>query len=173
MGNTKTKTVKQLLQEIGSYSYDNGDFNVIKDTNKEKEVADFVRDYLQGCEIISNGQNGGNVTIKGAIDKKGNATGEEELFCHDYLLYDLTGHTGDWQIVTFKDVKELEKHIISEGGYLNIFCTEMIVFKDGVIKPFDILFTGNNDMEIVIDKDQIDETFDIAKMKEKLSVFWK
>lgn len=173
MEDTRIKTVKQLLQEIGSYSYDNGDWNVIKDTNKEKEVHDFVESYLKECEVISSGQDEENVTMKGVTGKRGNATGEETIICHDYLLYDLTGHTGDWQIVTFKDIKELEKHIISAGGYLNVFCTEMIILKDGIIKPFDIVFSGNNDMDIVIDKDQIDETFDIEKMKEKLSVHWK
>ena len=68
--------------------------------------------------------------------------------------------------------QELEKHILSEGGYLNIYCTEMLVFLDGVMQPFEVLFFGDNQKYISIDKDLFDEELDIKGMQDRISVKW-
>ncbi|NLK36557.1 MAG: hypothetical protein GX299_00520 [Epulopiscium sp.] len=172
MSDLRTKTLREFLQQVAEYSYDHGDYNVIKDTIKEKEVEKFVESYIAGAEILKDGKDGKPVTIRGkAGDDKG-STGDEVLFCHDYLLYDLTGQSGEWVVVTFTSLEDVEKHIISEGGYLNVYCTEMIVMKDGVIQPFEILFTGDNDITVVLDKDIIDEETDLKGMQSRLSVRW-
>lgn len=173
MSDQRIKTVKQLLTEIAAYSYDNGDWEVIKNTNREEEINTFVSSCLLGCEVVKDGKDGKAVTIKGTKNEIKKVTGEEELFCHDYLMYDLTGHTGEWVVVTFHTLEEVEQYMIGEGGYLNVYCTEMIIFENGVIKPFDMLFQGDDGEDIVLDKDRIDETYDIGAMKERLSVRWK
>lgn len=172
MADTQNKTLREFLQEIATYSYEHGDFNVIKDTKKEVEVEKFVESYLSGTEILKDGTNGEPLTLRGKAEENKGATGDEVLCCHDYILYDLTGQTGEWVVVTFKSLEDLEKHILSEGGYLNVYCTEMIVMKDGVIQPFEILFAGDNDITVAIDKDRFDEGFDIKGMQDRISVRW-
>lgn len=172
MSDLRTKTLRGLLQEFAEYSYDHGDYNVIKDTVKEKEVENFVESYIAGVEILKDGKDGKPVTIRGKAGEDKGSTGDEVLFCHDYLLYDLTGQSGEWIVVTFSSLEDVEKHIVSEGGYLNVYCTEMIVMKDGVITPFEILFAGDNDITVVVDKDIIDEETDLKGMQSRLSVRW-
>ena len=84
----------------------------------------------------------------------------------------MTGQTGEWVIATFPSKQELEKHILSEGGYLNIYCTEMLVFLDGVMQPFEVQFFGDNQKYISIDKDLFDEELDIKGMQDRISVKW-
>lgn len=172
MEDTRAKTLKQFLEEIGSYSYDNGDYAVIKDTCKEKEVQKFVEDYIPGAAILKNGKDGLPVTIHGKTNENGKATGEEELFFHDYQLYDLSAQSGEWVVVTFKTKEEVEKHILSEGGYLNLYCTEMIVMENGVIKPFEVLFAGDHDITLALDKDRFDTGLDIKAIQDRISVNW-
>ena len=172
MENKTVKTLRQFLEEIGSYSYDNGDYGVIKDTVKEKEVQKFVEEYIPGTHILKNGKDGTAIAIQGKFNEKDKATGAEELFFHDYQLYDLSAQTGEWLVVTFKTKEELEKHILSEGGFLNLYCTEMIVFENGIIKPFEILFAGDNDITVTIDKDRFDTGLDVKAIQDRISVKW-
>ncbi len=166
------KTLRVFLEELGSYCYDHGDYNVIKNTNKAEEVKNFVDCYIKGAEVIKNGENGQPLFVKGKANEDKGSTGDEKLFFHGYQLYDMTGQTGEWVIATFPSKAELEKHILSEGGYLNIYCTEMLVFLDGVLQPFEVQFFGDNQKYISIDKDLFDEELDIKGMQDRISVKW-
>ena len=76
-------------------------------------------------------------------------------------------------VVTFPDLETLEKHLLSEAGYLNFYSTQMFVFEDGVHKPFEIMFNGDNDTVIGIDKDQFDVPLEIARMQDRIWVRWR
>ena len=67
----------------------------------------------------------------------------------------------------------MEKHLLSEAGYLNFYSTQMFVFEDGVHKPFEIMFNGDNDTVIGIDKDQFDVPLDIERMQDRIWVRWR
>ncbi len=166
------KTLRQFLEELGSYCYDHGDYNVIKNTIKKDEVENFVNCYIKGVEIIKNGENNTPILLKGKADADKGSTGEEMLFFHGYQLYDMTGQTGEWVLATFPSKEALEKHILGEGGYLNIYCTEMLVYLDGEIQPFEVEFFGDNGKYITIDKDLFDTELDIKGMQERISVKW-
>jgi len=174
MANTAKKTLRQFLEEVGAYTYEHGDYGVIRNTKKEEEVEEFVRAYLSGTEILKNGKDGTPVVISGKVGENKGVTGEEEIFFNGFQVYNLSAQTGDWVVLTFKTIKELEEHIIGEAGYLNIYCTEMLVFENGEIKPFEILFAGENDITLVVDKERFDEPLDIKRMNEekRLSVNW-
>lgn len=173
MENGKKTTLKQLLTDIGSYLYDHGDYNVIRDTDKNTEVKKYVDAYLPGATILKNGLDGNPLVIKGKASENTGVTGAEEICLHGYQLYDMTGSTGEWVIATFRDKEAIEKHILSPGGYLNVYCSDMLAFKDGEIQPFDILFAGEDENTIVLDKDIIDEEFDIEAMQSRISISWK
>ena len=173
MENGKNKTLRQLLEEIGDYLYDNGDYNVIKNTDKKAEVKKFVDAYLSGAKILKDGLEGKPLIIKGKAGENSGVTGEEPVCCHDYQIYDMTGSTGEWVIATFADKEAVEKHILSPGGYLNIYCSDMLAIKDGVIQPFEILFAGDDEKTIVLDKDILDEDYDIEGLLARVSINWK
>lgn len=73
---------------------------------------------------------------------------------------------GDWMVVTFPNLEALEKHLLSEAGALNVYSSDMLVFEDGVFKPFEIMFNGDNDTVIPIDKDNFDTPLDIKAMQD-------
>lgn len=167
------KTLKEFLFEVGSLSYDNGDYTVVKDKVKENEVQKFVECFLTGTEILSNGQNGKPLALKGAANTNKGATGEEILELHGYQIYDYSDTDGNWYLLTFPNLEAVEKHLLSEAGYLNYYSTQMFVFEDGVEKPFEIMFNGDNDTVVGIDKDQIDAPLDIPRMQDRIWVRWR
>lgn len=64
---------------------------------------------------------------------------------YKYLVYDTIGHNGEWKIIEFDDIRKVEKHILSPGGILNMFTTEIIVLenlKNKKYKVFEVLENG-------------------------------
>lgn len=45
-----------------------------------------------------------------------------------YFIYNYCGHSDDWMIYEFKDLKEVEKYLLEE--YDNMFVTYLFVFKN-------------------------------------------
>ena len=75
-------------------------------------------------------------------------------------------------VVTFPDLTSLEKHLLSEAGALNFSSTETLVFEDGVYKPFQVMFNGDHDTVIPIEKNSYDTPLDINAMQDRLWVRW-
>ena len=48
----------------------------------------------------------------------------------------------------------------------------MLVFENGQYKPFEIMFNGDNDTVIGIDKDQFDAPLDIQRLQGRIWVRW-
>jgi hypothetical protein len=48
----------------------------------------------------------------------------------------------------------------------------MIVFEDGVYKPFQIMFNGDHDTVIALDADSFDQHLDISAMQDRIWVRW-
>lgn len=167
------KTLKQFLNELGSLSFDNGDYNVVKGKFKDNEVNSFVECFLAGTEILSDGKNGKPLTLKGSANSDKGATGAEELEFKGYQLYDYSDSDGNWYLITFPSIEKLEEHLLSEAGYLNYYSTQMFVFEDGVEKPFEIMFNGDNDTVVGIDKDAMDSPLDIPALQGRIWVRWR
>lgn len=166
------RTIRDFLEEVGGLSYDNGDFWAVRDKFRDTEIQEFVKCFLKGTEILRDGKNGAPVTLKGLADDDKGTVGTEEIDFHGYQLYDFSDTTGEWVVVTIPTLEELEKYLLSEAGYLNFYSTQMLVFEDGVFKPFEIMFNGDNDTVIGLDKDQFDAPLEIDKLQGRIWVRW-
>ena len=169
------KTLKEFWNEVATISYDTSDYGVIAQIRSQyrtNEINNFVNSFVPGSEILKDGKNGAPVVMKGKADDNKGATGAEEIDFHGLQLFDYSDMKGDWMVVTFPDLESLEKHLLSEGGALNIYSSDMIVFEDGVYKPFQIMFNGDHDTVIPLDPDAFDTPLDIAAMQGRIWVRW-
>ena len=169
------KTLREFWNEVATISYDSSDYGVIAQIRSQfrtNEINNFVNAFVPGTEILKDGKNGAPVVMKGKADDNKGMTGNEEIDFHGLQLFDYSDMKGDWMVVTFPDLESLEKHLLSEGGALNIYSSDMIVFEDGVYKPFQIMFNGDHDTVIPIDPDSFDTPLDIAAMQGRIWVRW-
>lgn len=169
------KTLREFLNEVAAISFDTSDYGIVSQIRSQfrtNEINQFVNAFVPGAEILKDGKNGAPVAIKGKADENKGTTGAEEIDFHGFQLFDYADSKGDWMVVTFPDLESLEKHLLSEAGALNFYSTDMIVFEDGVYKPFEIMFNGDNDTVVPIDKDQLDAPLDIAAMQGRIWVRW-
>ncbi len=169
------KTLNEFWNEVASICYDNSEYGMIAQIRSQfrtNEINSFVNTFQPGTEILRDGKNGAPVVMKGKANEDKGMTGEEEIDFHGLQLFDYSDTKGDWMVVTFPDMEALEKHLLSEGGALNFFSSDMLVFEDGVYKPFEIMFNGDNDTVIPIDKDSFDTPLDIPAMQDRIWVRW-
>lgn len=169
------KTLKEFWTEVATISYDTSDYGVIAQIRSQyrtNEINNFVNAFVPGTEILKDGKNGAPVVMKGKADANNGMTGAEEIDFHGLQLFDYSDMKGDWMVVTFPDLASLEKHLLSEGGALNIYSSDMIVFEDGVYKPFQIMFNGDHDTVIPLDPDSFDTPLDINAMQDRIWVRW-
>ena len=166
------KTLHEFFTEIASISYDSSDYGMVRSKFRDIEVKNFVSKFVPSAEILKDGKNGSPVVMKGKVEENKGATGTEEIEFHGLQLFDYSDTKGDWVVVTFPDVETLEKHLLSEGGALNFFSSELMVFEDGVYKPFEIMFNGDNDTVIPIDTDAMEEPYDIPALQGRIWVRW-
>lgn len=169
------KTLREFWTEVAEICYDSSDYGMIAQIRSQfrtNEINGFANAFIPGTEILKDGKNGAPVAMKGKADDNKGMTGDEEIDFHGLQLFDYSDMKGDWMIVTFPDKESLEKHLLSEGGALNIYSSDMIVFEDGVYKPFQIMFNGDNDTVIPIDPDAFDTPLDVAAMQDRIWVRW-
>ena len=169
------KTLKEFWNEVATISYDTSDYGVIAQIRSQyrtNEINNFVNSFVPGTEILKDGKNGAPVVMKGKADDNKGMTGNEEIDFHGLQLFDYSDMKGDWMVVTFPDLASLEKHLLSEAGALNFSSTETLVFEDGVYKPFQIMFNGDNDTVIPIEKNSYDTPMDIVGMQDRIWVRW-
>lgn len=166
------QTLSDFLTTVATLSYEYGEHSIIRTKYKENEIKKFVDCFLSGTQILSDGQNGKPLVLKGIAETDEGATGTEALDFHNYQLYDFSNTDGTWYVLTFNHLSDLEQYMLGEGGYLNFYSTQMLVFENGIHKPFEVLFEGNEGIIIPIDADQFDTPLDISAMQDKLSVNW-
>ena len=169
------KTLKQFWNEVAEISYESSDYGMIHQIRNQfrtTEINNFVNSFVPGTEILKDGKNGAPVVMKGKADDNKGMTGNEEIDFHGLQLFDYSDLKGDWMVVTFPDMESLEKHLLSEAGALNFSSTETMVFEDGVYKPFQIMFNGDHDTVIPIEKNSYDTPLDINGMQGRIWVRW-
>lgn len=169
------KTLSEFWNEVASICYDSSDYGIIAQVRSQfrtNEINKFVNAFIPGTEILKDGKNGTPVAMKGKADDDKGASGNEEIDFHGLQLFDYSDMKGDWMVVTFPNLETLEKHLLSEAGALNVYSSDMLVFEDGVFKPFEIMFNGDNDTVIPIDKDNFDTPLDIKAMRDRIWVRW-
>lgn len=165
-------TLHGFIKNIAECSYEYGEYSLVRNSFKDREIEEFIECFLKGTEILSNGENGKAITLKGKAEDNKGTIGDEVLELHHYQLYDYSEIDGSWVVVTFFEIEELEKYLLSEAGYLNYGNTQMLVFENGIEKPFEVLFSGDFNTTVVLDKDSIDAPLDIKRMSDKLSIRW-
>ena len=169
------KTLKEFWNEVAEISFDSSDYGIIHQIRNQfrtTEINNFVNSFVPGAEILKDGKNGAPVVMKGKADDNKGMTGNEEIDFHGLQLFDYSDLKGDWMVVTFPDLTSLEKHLLSEAGALNFSSTETLVFEDGVYKPFQVMFNGDHDTVIPIEKNSYDTPLDINVMQDRLWVRW-
>lgn len=166
------RTLNEFLTEIATISYDASDYGIIRSKFRDNEINGFVSKFAPSAEILKDGKNGAPVVIRGKVGENKGTTGEEEIDFHGLQLFDYSDTKGDWMVVTFPTLEELEKHLLSEGGALNFFSSDTMVFEDGVYKPFEIMFNGDHDMVVPIDIDSMDAPLDIEALQGRIWVRW-
>ncbi|MBQ5590022.1 MAG: hypothetical protein IIU70_07765 [Anaerotignum sp.] len=169
------KTLKEFWNEVAEISYESSDYGIvhqIRNQFKTTEINNFVNSFIPGTEILKDGKNGAPVAMRGKSDDNKGMTGNEEIDFHGLQLFDYSDLKGDWMVVTFPNLESLEKHLLSEAGALNFSSTETLVFEDGVYKPFQIMFNGDNDTVIPIEKNSYDTPMDIVGMQDRIWVRW-
>ena len=169
------KTLKEFWNEVAEISYESSDYGIvhqIRNQFKTTEINNFVNSFIPGTEILKDGKNGTPVAMRGKADDNKGMTGNEEIDFHGLQLFDYSDLKGDWMVVTFPNLESLEKHLLSEAGALNFSSTETLVFEDGVFKPFQIMFNGDNDTVIPIEKNSYDTPMDIVGMQDRIWVRW-
>lgn len=166
------KTLNEFLTEIAGISYDASDYGIIRSKFRDLEIKNFVSKFVPGAEILKDGKNGAPVVLKGKAEDDKGTTGAEEIDFHGLQLFDYSDTKGDWVVVTFPDIEALEKHLLGEGGALNFFSSEIMVFEDGVYKPFEIMFNGDNNTVIPIDIDNMEDPLDIPALQGRIWVRW-
>ena len=81
-------------------------------------------------------------------------------------LYSLIGHTGEWFVREVNSINDAEEYILSSGGYLNMFCTTLLVIYKGKVKEFRVY-------EILDDGEkQYVEDDEECKNRDKVMVEW-
>lgn len=166
------KTLHEFWTEIASISYDASDYGMVRSKFRDIEIKNFVNKFVPGTEILRDGKNGALVAMKGKAEDDKGMTGAEEIDFHGLQLFDYSDTKGDWMVVTFPNLETLEKHLLSEAGALNFFSSEMMVFEDGVYKPFEIMFNGDNNTVIPIDTDSMESPLDISALQGRIWVRW-
>ena len=169
------KTLREFWNEVAEISYDSSDYGMIHQIRNQfrtTEINNFVNSFVPGAEIMKDGKNGAPVVMKGKADDNKGMTGNEEIDVHGLQLFDYSDLKGDWMVVTFPDMESLEKHLLSEAGALNFSSTETLVFEDGIYKPFQIMFNGDHDTVIPIEKNSYDTPLDINGMQGRIWVRW-
>lgn len=78
-----------------------------------------------------------------------------------YYIYDECGHSGDWLIEEVNTLQDVEKTILDGGGYLNMFCTEMIVIKSGKKVDFRVYTIENDVKKYITDSEECND--DLSK----------
>lgn len=77
---------------------------------------------------------------------------EIQLKENSILVYDETGHSGEWNITEFNSLEDVERFILSGAGYFNMFCTSIIVFTYEKVLNFGVYYVENN-KKIFLNKD--------------------
>ena len=69
---------------------------------------------------------------------------------YKFLVYDVTSHNGEWRIMEFEELKDIEDYILRPGGALNMFTTDLIVLEDLEVKHYNIYEILENGREIEV-----------------------
>ncbi len=169
------KTLNEFWNDVASICYDNSEYGIVAQIRSQfrtNEINKFINTFLPGTEILRDGKNGAPVAMRGKAEDLKGATGEETIDMHGLQLFNYDDTKGDWMVVTFPDLETLEQHLLSEAGPLNYFSSDVLVFEDGVYKPYQIMFNGDNDTVVAIDIDSLDAPMDAKAMQGRIWVRW-
>lgn len=72
------------------------------------------------------------------------------------LVYDETGHSGEWNITEYDSLDEVEKFVLSGAGYFNMFCTHIVVFTPKIVLCFNPYYVDENGIYNFLSKEDED-----------------
>lgn len=136
--------VSGLFEEIAKIKNEN---NKCKDRISRKDNIVEVYKQMMLSDYRINQEN--LLEIEGIVDffydKKEVKDIELNKSTYNYLVYEMVGHNGEWRIIEFNNLKDVEEYILSPGGILNMFVSEIIVLenlKNKKYKVYEILQNG-------------------------------
>lgn len=141
--------IAELFEEIAKVKSKNDKYKGIKH-KKEDMVEMYKKMMMSNYEISQNGL----LNVYGRVDifydereVKDTKLNKEN---YSYLVYDMTGHNGEWQIIEFDNLKDVEEYILSPGGILNMFTEEIIVLENLKNKRYKVCEILENKEEVEV-----------------------
>ncbi|MFW6016461.1 MAG: hypothetical protein ACOCRK_08480 [bacterium] len=104
--------------------------------------------------------------VKGFI-KQNRLTGNE-VINSKYLVYSSWNNSGGPYLISFDSLKEMEEHLLSEAGIINMFTAEEIAIIDGEYIHYQIFYMDRN-KKVVFKKNKNENMFANNK---NLSIEW-
>jgi hypothetical protein len=71
-----------------------------------------------------------------------------------FFLVEHCGHRPSSNITGFESLSEMERWLLSDGGYTNPFVTFTVAFVEGRPRPFRILYRDRSGNDAIFDKEQ-------------------
>ena len=120
-----------------------------------------------------------DVSLQNGTDKEGKREqplSPLEEIKGNYLVYGCAGHDNEYRITSYEYLSEVEEALLSGGGIINPFNTEMIVIENGQLKeirPYIIIGYDDKGNEIEFQKFDNESLFDRHRPKlRNIQVLW-
>lgn len=114
-----------------------------KNYDVDKKIEEYILSLVEWLEITSTTP----LKINGYCDFRYTENAhvkieslESSLVSNEaYYVFDYCGHSSEWQINEYSNIKDVETYLLSPAGITNMFTTKVIVCNNGSIKEFDIV----------------------------------
>lgn len=135
--------ISKIFEEVAKVKYE---YNKYSENIRKNDVIGMYTQMMMSDYIISQDT---LLEVSGTVDffydKKEINDIKLNKNNYKYLVYTLTGHNGEWKIIEFDNLIDIEKYILGPGGILNMFTTEIIVMdnlKNIKYKVYEVLQDG-------------------------------
>lgn len=142
--------ILDLFDIVANARYDNKNDDTL--FNKEYSVDKYKKMFLSDYSIKEDGL----LNVFGRFDfvYDGHIVETSEIKLkkdnYKFLVYDVTGHNGEWQILGFEELKDVEDYILSPAGILNMFTTELVVLEDLKVKKYNVYEVLDDGREVEV-----------------------
>lgn len=114
-----------------------------KNYDVDKKIEEYILALVEWLEITSTTP----LKINGYCDfrytdnayLKVNSLKSQLVRNEVYYVFDYCGHSSEYQINEYSNIKDVETYLLSPAGITNMFTTKVIVCNNGSIKEFDIV----------------------------------
>ena len=141
--------ISELFEKIAKIKSEGDDYKNIK-LKQEDQVEMYKKMMMSNYEINQNGLLNVYDRVDIFYDEREAKDTKLNKENYNYLVYDLTGHNGEWKIIEFDNLKDVEEYILSPGGILNMFTAEIIVLENLKNKRYKVCEILKNKEEVEV-----------------------